>query len=190
MELPTRLVLPRLPFGYSALEPCLSATTVETHYLGHHQNYVTKYNQAAESGSSDLDALTHNFYGYLLHNLYWESLSPVKQHPGIKTQELLSKSGFFTQEEVTAMFELALSMHRGSGWTLLLLENKSVKIENIPNHELERISTAIPLLAVDAFEHSYYLDYQFRKHEYFSCVTDLLNWKNVEQKLLQQSFNY
>lgn len=184
MQLPNKLKLPELPFSVSDLEPCLSAETIETHYFGHHNGYVENFNKLIDSNSFDIDSLLHNFYGVELHNLYWDSLSPVTLHPGPLTRKILTNSGFKSQNSINTALKHTLQQHRGSGWTLVLLVDNLINIRNIPNQELDRAGVGIPLLAIDAFEHAYYLDYKNKKLNYYECILHHLNWRNVEEKII------
>ena len=180
MELPKKLVLPKLPFNYSDLEPCVSAKTIKTHYEGHHRNYVINYNKAIKT--FDLTNLLFNYNGYLLHNFYWNSLHPNISFPQNRTQLKLVESGFTSKVEFDETLVEVCTNFKGSGWILVILDNNKIKIQTIQNNDLDAVTQPI-LLTIDAFEHAYYLDYTFNKKHHFSCIVKLLNWPYVESLL-------
>lgn len=184
MRIPKKkLVLPSLPFPLNSLEPVISSKALKIHYIGHHKSYIKKFNHLLTSGGKREDLL-FNYYGHVLHSLYWENLSnygsslldgPI--YAQIKKQ-FGSEKAFYKK-----LLGKANSL-KGSGWTLLLRDKKSKKltIKNISNHNVEEVSGLKPLLVIDVWEHSYYLDYQNRKTTFLENFTYIINWDKVNER--------
>ena len=190
MNIPLQpLVLSPLPYSYDAFEPFLSKEAMMVHYLGHHRNYVNKFNELIarlEGGEklgrdiSPLD-LEFNFYGNLLHQYYWNSFTPKKTIPETFTKRLIRDS-FNTTEQFLDEIGSAASSIKGSGWVVVTEESGELLISTIPNHELWQEARR-PLLVLDVWEHAYYLDYQNKKNTFFLDMLKLINWDTFENRL-------
>ena len=187
--------LPPLPFPIDALEPVISANTLEFHYHKHHQAYVNNLNKFAEgtdlSGKS-LEEIIRTSDGGIFnnaaqvwnHTFYWESMhAPSKIQPGGKILELIEKN-YGTLEGFKEQFTQASVSLFGSGWTWLLKNTDgSLTIRQGSNAWNPLKENLVPLLTCDVWEHAYYLDYQNRRPDYVKAYWDLVNWDKIEQRL-------
>ena len=183
--------LPPLPYEQNALEPHISAQTVEIHFGKHHQGYVNKVNAALkESGSdSDLDEIVRTAEGSLFnnaaqvwnHSFYWRSLSPNgggEPRGGLK--EAL-ESAFGSVQAAKAKLADAASNEFGSGWAWLVLTDSGLEIISTTDAQNPIRDGNAPLLTIDVWEHAYYLDRQNRRGDYIDAViNNLLNWTFAE----------
>lgn len=197
----TKVSLPDLDWDFGALEPHISSKINEVHYTKHHQTYVTGYNQAIEQHAEakakgevkktiELQKLI-NFHGggYTNHCLFWKNLAPEKQgggEPPAAETEFAKKINeqFGSLDGLKTLTNSKLAGIQGSGWAFIV-KNK----EN--GGQLEVVTTAnqdtvtgplVPLVAIDAWEHAYYLQYQNVKADYFKAIWNVINWKEVEKR--------
>jgi Fe-Mn family superoxide dismutase len=183
--------VPALPYAYDALAPHISARTVELHYEKHHKGYARKLNDAlegkpeAEKSLEELIATTegdvfNNAAQVWNHTFYWRSLNPEGGgSPTGKLKEAIeSASAFRGVDEMKRQLAEAAKGEFGSGWAWLVLDKDGrlrVGQSSDAENPLQRNHT--PLLAIDVWEHAYYLDYQNRRAEYVEAVIDhLLDW--------------
>ncbi|PIT94970.1 superoxide dismutase [Fe] [Candidatus Falkowbacteria bacterium CG10_big_fil_rev_8_21_14_0_10_39_9] len=191
--------LPSLPFAPSALEPHISARTLEFHYGKHYQAYVDNLNKLiagteleAKSleeiiivtfNQPDKAAIFNNAAQAYNHNFYWQSLSSDSSKPSLELVAMINTS-FGTWDAFVEQFTtLALSQF-GSGWAWLIMEEGKLKIIKTANADTPIAHGQKPLLVVDVWEHAYYLDYQNRRADYIkNILTILLNWNFAEKNL-------
>ncbi|HOZ03356.1 MAG TPA: superoxide dismutase [Candidatus Woesebacteria bacterium] len=194
--------LPKLPYQYGALEPYFDAQTMEIHHTKHHQTYTDKLNQAVtgtewESKSAEWlvsnlnqlpekirGAVRNHGGGFVNHNLFWQLLSPEfdQTPPPELLQKLENQFGSFTkfQEE----FSNAAKTHFGSGWAWLVQKpSGELDIYSLPNQDSPLSMDDVPLLALDVWEHAYYLKYQNRRDEYIANFWHVINWQQVAKNL-------
>jgi Fe-Mn family superoxide dismutase len=198
--------LPALAYAYNALEPVIDATTVEIHYSKHHATYAKNLNATLENFPqlaampitkllSDLNqipeeirtSVRNNGGGYYNHIVYWENLSPTGGgEPKGKLGELLISSfGSFTAFK--EQMEKAGLSRFGSGWAWLSKKlDGTLLIHSTANQDTPLSEGLTPLLAVDVWEHAYYLKYQNRRAEYLGNIWNILNWEDVSKKYLSQ----
>lgn len=191
--------LPPLPYPYNALEPIISSTTLKFHHDHHHKSYVEGLNKAelklAESRQKRDFALIKHWErelafhgsGHILHSIYWTVMSPIGNggQPGTVTQNLIVRyfGSFPTfQEQFT---EAAINVE-ASGWAVLIWQPAWCRLEilNAEKHQDLTQWGGIPILTLDAWEHAYYLDYQYRRSDYVKAWWQLVNWREVERRLL------
>jgi len=192
-----------LPYAYDALEPYIDALTVETHYAKHHASYTANFNKAVEmAGLQDKDAvwilanldsvsdpavrtaLKNNGGGFYNHNLYFSQLSPnpANQPTGKLAEKINSTFGSFDhlKEELT---RLALGQF-GSGWAWLSAnQNGDLMISASPNQDnpISEKTGYIPILALDVWEHAYYLKYKNLRADYIKSLFNLIDWNVVSE---------
>ncbi|VVC42864.1 Manganese/iron superoxide dismutase, C-terminal,Manganese/iron superoxide dismutase, binding [Cinara cedri] len=191
--------LPELPYEQQALEPYISAKTLDFHYNKHHKGYLDKLNTLVKDTDyehMELKELIVKAQGDLPifnnaaqvwnHNFYWSS---IQKNGGGKPKEdtLIAKKikddlgGF---EKFTEMFSEHGVNQFGSGWVWLVLENNKLKITKTSNADLPLTHNQVPLLTMDVWEHAYYLDCQNRRVDYIKVFLDhLINWDFAEENL-------
>lgn len=190
--------LPKLPYAYDALEPHIDARTMEIHHSKHHQAYITNLN-AAIAGTDlegktieeilqnckDKPAVRNNGGGFWNHNLFWECMSP--KGGGEPTGELLQaiNDAFGTFEAFKAEFAKAGATRFGSGWAWLCVTNGKLEVCSTPNQDnpvMGEGCKGTAILAMDVWEHAYYLHYQNRRPDYINSFFNVINWDFVAQK--------
>ena len=186
-------LLPELPFDQNALEPDISAETIEYHYGKHHAAYVQKLNDLIPTTrfeNMSLEEIIKTATGSIFnnaaqvwnHTFYWQCLKPGdKSEP---TGSLLKdiKSTFGSFDEFKTKFGDAAVANFGSGWTWLV-QGKDGKLEiiNTSNAGTPLTGDQTPLLTCDVWEHAYYIDYRNARANYINSFWNLVNWDFVEQ---------
>lgn len=196
----TKVTLPDLDWDYGALEPHISGKINELHYSKHHQTYATGYNtaveQAAEAATKGdvLKTVTLQqlikFHGggYTNHCLFWKSLLPLNQHGG-EPPAPDSEFGRKIQQQYGLLDNLVkltnahLAGIQGSGWAFLVKNKHTGLLDVVTTANQDVVpSHLVPLLAIDAWEHAYYLQYQNVKADYFKAIWNVINWKEAERR--------
>jgi superoxide dismutase, Fe-Mn family len=179
------VMLPPLPYDYGALAPVISAATLQLHHGAHHRAYVDKANALLEtsplSGSS-LEEIVRRSNGPLFNNaaqawnhaFFWRSLRPYR---AVAFPSHL-KARFAEQLKAAAIGLF------GSGWVWLVEERGEVKVTATANADTPIALGQKPLLAIDVWEHAYYLDHYNRRDQYAAGVIEhLLDWEFAERNL-------
>lgn len=200
-----KFTLPPLPYSYDALEPHIDKMTMEIHHTKHHQAYVDKLNKACEDGKIDasLDdiiknvskypmAVRNNGGGHWNHSFFWKLMKANGGGaPTGKVVEAINGS-FGSFEEMKNKFNDAAKNRFGSGWAWLVVNaNKKLEIGSTPNQDnpLMDISDGSadlkgkPVLAIDVWEHAYYLKYQNKRADYITAWWNLINWDEVAKNI-------
>ncbi|PKM88518.1 superoxide dismutase [Fe] [Candidatus Falkowbacteria bacterium HGW-Falkowbacteria-2] len=186
--------LKSLPYAAEALAPHISGRTMNLHHGKHHQAYIDNLNKLIEGtayekmelediikethGKEDLVSIFNNAGQVYNHFFFWESLRPAQETINVPA-DLLTQidRDFGSFEKMAEQFKAVALSQFGSGWTWLALEEDKLKIIKAPNGEPAFLKGAKPLLALDVWEHSYYLDYENRRAEYVDAVLNhLFNW--------------
>jgi len=194
------ITLPDLPYAKNALEPHISARTLEFHHDKHHKAYVDNANKLLEGtdlAQLDLDAIIKKVAGdpskagifnnaaqIWNHSFYWKCMKPGGG--GAPTGAIAQKinAGFGSYEKFVEEFKNAGATQFGSGWAWLVLHGGNLKITKTPNTENPMVQGMKPLLVVDVWEHAYYLDYQNRRPDYLTAFVDkLICWDFVNSCL-------
>ncbi|MCU0680200.1 MAG: superoxide dismutase [Planctomycetes bacterium] len=190
--------LPNLPYDLKALEPYISAKTLEFHYGKHHAAYVTNLNDLikgtdfenktleeiikATAGDTTKIKIFNNAAQAWNHEFYWQCLKPG----GTTISEEMKKNivnNYGSYEQFKEDFKNAVLTQFGSGWVWLVSEAGKIKIEKTSNAETPITHKKKPLLTIDVWEHAYYLDYQNRRGDYFNTLFDrLLNWNFAQEQ--------
>ena len=193
--------LPPLPYQAADLEPVYAHGIVELHHDKHHAAYVAGANQALEDLAEARGAgkfshigelkknLAFNISGHVLHSLFWRNLTPdgagkPRQEFGRVLERDFGGFDRFRQE----MIEAALTI-QGSGWAALCWEpaGRRLVVEQIYDHQGNATSGSTPLLALDMWEHAYYLQYRNDKKEWARAFWDIVNWADVEGRYAEAS---
>ncbi|MGD9761027.1 MAG: superoxide dismutase [Candidatus Izemoplasmatales bacterium] len=192
-------ILPELSFKYNALEPYIDAKTMEIHHTKHHQGYITKYIDAL-NGQDDLlqkdveevlknidsvseksrQAVINNGGGYYNHRLFWEILSPENTHMSSKLEAAIIRD-FGSVDQFKEEFSNSAVTRFGSGWAWLVVnKNGQLIVTSTPNQDTP-FSLGNPILALDVWEHAYYLNYQNRRPDYIKGFWNVVNWAQVSK---------
>ena len=198
-----KLELPDLPYIKDALQPYMSAETLELHHDKHHQAYVTNGNKFIEEqnlSESSINEIVINSYKnnnapvfnnvsqHINHIHFWEIMSnnPEGKIPG----ELESKitNDFGSVDQMKNDFINAGITQFGSGWCWLVLNNGKLEVTKTPNAENPIVHGHIPLLGCDVWEHSYYVDFKNRRPDYLkSFIDNLVNWEKVNEEFTKNN---
>ena len=191
--------LPDLPYAYNALEPYIDEETMHYHHDKHHQTYVNNLNGAvkkhpelfsksAEELITDLAAIPedirgavrNNGGGHANHSLFWQIMGPDGGHLNGPVQEAVIKT-FGSEEEFKKLFAQAAATRFGSGWAWLVVHNKELEIMSTANQDSPLSEGKTPILALDVWEHAYYLKYKNARVDYISAFWNVVNWDVVNE---------
>ncbi|MGF1698459.1 superoxide dismutase [Vibrio lamellibrachiae] len=190
---------PELPYAYDALEPYIDAQTMEIHYSRHHRTYYDKFITAVKGTSLEQATLTdifdsvsqhspavrNNGGGYFNHILYWHCMTPNPQGEptGALAQAIISTFGTFDafQEQFT---QAAINTF-GSGFVWLIVQDEQLKITSTSNQDNPLMDVVSergePILALDVWEHAYYISYRNKRPEYIQAWWNVVNWDAVSE---------
>ncbi len=191
--------LPKLGYEYDALEPYIDSETMEIHHSKHHQGYVNKLNAALEKhpdlqekpvfdllkNLSDIPedvrkAVQNHGGGHANHTFFWPLLKKGVELNG-EIKDAIERD-FESVEEFKKQFSAAATGQFGSGWAWLVLNNeKKLEILATPNQDTPLSKGMTPLLAIDVWEHAYYLSYRNRRAEYVEKFFSIINWDQVNE---------
>jgi len=188
--------LPELPYAYDALQPYMSAETLEYHHDKHHQTYVTTGNKLLEGSEFEgksLEEIVKGAYGvnqalfnnagqHFNHLHFWNWMKPDGGGaiPGALEKKITEDLGGV--DKMKEDFIQAGVTQFGSGWAWIAVKNGKLEIMKTPNGESPLVHGAKPILGVDVWEHSYYIDYRNRRPDYLKAFIDnLVNWEYVEK---------
>lgn len=193
----------KLGYSYDALEPFLDALTMETHYSKHHAAYTKNLNAALENAGirpdsiekllSSLDeisdeavrkAVRNNGGGFYNHNIYFQSLSPEKhREPVGKLADAIQAQLGGTDSVKEKLSALAVSLF-GSGWAWLSANSDGkLQLSSSANQDnpLMEGEGFVPVLAIDVWEHAYYLKYKNLRADYVKAFWEVLDWEKVSE---------
>lgn len=192
--------LPELDYQLNDLAPMMSQATLSYHYGKHFQTYVDNLNRLVAGskyeGKSLEDIvrkapegpLADNAGQVLNHQLFFEQMTPT-QHAKQASGELrlLIDQSFGSLEAMIEQLDKAASTFFGSGWTFLAMDHiGELKILSLPNGDNPLRYDLTPLLAIDIWEHAYYLDYQNRRKDYLKSLWLLINWRIVSSRIVAE----
>ena len=189
--------LTRLDYAYDALEPYFDARTMEIHHTKHHQTYIDKLNAALEqypalqeASADDLvaaldtvpeairTAVRNHGGGHANHSFFWPLLKKDVAPEGAVVEAINRQWGGLDQ--FRADFSSAAALLFGSGWTWLVWNGNALDITTTPNQDSPLSRGQHPVLALDVWEHAYYLKYQNRRPEYIEAFFNVIDWRQVE----------
>lgn len=189
-----------LPYAKDALAPVIDSKTMDIHYSRHHLAYINNLNAQAETtpelASLSLEqmmqkmstfnaAVRNNGGGHYNHQLFWELMAPVGKggEPSAALKAAIERD-FGSLTAMQTAFNQAAATRFGSGWAWLIV-NKDGKLQvtSTPNQDNPLMDLAEvqgqPILALDVWEHAYYLAYQNRRGDYSQAWWQLVNWQKV-----------
>lgn len=191
----------KLPYAYNALEPHIDAQTMEIHYTKHHATYVKNVNDAIAAdkitfatekeffaNASKLSAKAKNNGGGVWnHNFFWEVMKPNGGNPSGKVAEAINGS-FGSFDKFKEQFAKAATDRFGSGWAWLVNDGGKLKIGSTANQDNPLMDSSelkgTPLLALDVWEHAYYLKYQNKRADYIGAFWNIVNWDEVAKRMV------
>lgn len=193
----TKHELAALPYDYNALEPHIDAQTMMLHHDKHHQAYVDGLNKAEAElakarASGDYALIQHwsrslafNYGGHYLHSLFWSIMGP--NGGGAPTGALGNKirDDFGTFDVFQKQFSEAAAKVEGGGWAVLHyrpMDNRLV-IGQVESQQKMAHWGAVQILALDVWEHAYYLKYQNKRADYIKAWWNVVNWNAVGDRL-------
>jgi Fe-Mn family superoxide dismutase len=188
--------LPDLPYDYAALEPVVSGRIMELHHDKHHAAYVKGANAAIEQLATkrkdgDFATITmleknlaFHVSGHVLHSVFWTNLSPDPGEPEASLTEIL-ESTFGGVDTFRRHMTQAAASVQGSGWALAAWEPIAGRmiVQQVHDHQGNHGQGTIPLLAIDAWEHAYYLQYENDKAAFFDAIWGVIDWGDVSRRL-------
>ncbi|KKP31303.1 MAG: superoxide dismutase [Candidatus Staskawiczbacteria bacterium RIFOXYB1_FULL_32_11] len=197
--------LPNLLYEYNALEPYMSEQVLILHHTKHHQAYVNSANdlitklEDARKNNLELDfksiskALSFNIAGHILHEIFWKIMAPEssgKNKPSIKDTPKISEQiekDFGGFDRFKKEFSETAKSVEGSGWALLTWhkEHGNLNIIQIEKHNVNLYPEQKILLALDVWEHSYYLDYKNDRAKFVENWWNIVNWQEVNHRFTQ-----
>jgi Fe-Mn family superoxide dismutase len=206
---PAAFVLDPLSYPYEALEPYIDAETMRIHHDRHHQSYVDGLMKAVDL-RSDLGNLSienilarvsqypptvrNNGGGHFNHALFWKLLAPSSdpRKPSTSFVKAIDKEFGSIDGLKQKMLDAGLQRF-GSGWVWLIKDSKGTLVVcSTPNQDNPLMDiTEVrgqPLLAIDVWEHAYYLKYQNRRADYLKAVWEVINWRKVSELFEGRSY--
>ena len=187
--------LPPLPFERTALEPHISAETLDFHHGKHHQTYVTNVNnliKGTEFENQGLEDIVRKSSGGLFnnaaqvwnHTFYWQSLSPRGGgDPSGKLADAIVKA-FGTLDKFREDFSKTAIGTFGSGWAWLVQRpDGSLGLVGTANAATPLTGADRALLTCDVWEHAYYIDYRNARPKYIEAFWKLVNWEHAASRM-------
>jgi Fe-Mn family superoxide dismutase len=197
----TEITLPELPYAYDALEPFIDKQTMEIHHKKHHQAYIDKLNIALKGFKNEMSitglfseisksdsAIRNNGGGHYNHSLFWQLMKAnptgIKLVPEGKISESINRD-FQSFENFQKEFTEKATKNFGSGWCWLIEQNGKLIITTTANQDNPLMDLVAekgkPLLALDIWEHAYYLKYQNKRADYINNWWNVVNWNKVNE---------
>jgi Fe-Mn family superoxide dismutase len=186
--------LPPLPYAKDALQPHMSAETLEYHYGKHHQAYVTNLNnliKGTEFENLSLEEIIKKSSGGIFnnsaqvwnHTFFWNCMAPNAggAPTGAVAEMINAKWGSF--DKFKEEFQKSAVGNFGSGWTWLVQKDGGVDIVNTSNAGTPLVGADKPLLTCDVWEHAYYIDYRNARPKFVEGFWNLVNWDFVNSNL-------
>ncbi len=193
--------LPALPYEFADLEPFIASEIMMLHYTKHHQAYVNNLNKALEQyaeaeAKNDVAqmialqaAIKFNGGGHVNHSIFWTNLAPQKSGGGTLAkgplEDAINKEFGSSATFIEQISQKAVAI-QGSGWAWLGYNKAKNRLEIATCDNQDPLSTKglIPLLGIDVWEHAYYIQYKNVRADYVKAIWNVINWKNVEERLL------
>ncbi len=199
----------KIDLDYSSLEPYIDNKTLYLHYNKHYLKYLDNLNKILQNSEYDYKynlvelvnninmfdetirgEILYNAGGVLNHELYFDIINNngKKEPSGKLIEDIIKQYGSYNN--FVSEFIKISSRLKGSGFTFLVLNNDKLEIINLPNQETPYIYGMIPIIALDMWEHSYYLKYENNKEQYiknFFSIIDFNKVENIYEKEIQKN---
>ncbi|MCG9790983.1 superoxide dismutase [Flavobacterium algicola] len=199
-------LMDKLPYAYDALAPTVSPLTLETHYSKHYLTYTNNFNRAVagtglenlsiEEVLSKLDTnnaeLRNNAGGFYNHGMYWKSMAPNAGGAPTDTIASVINRDFGSYANFKTAFKSEASKQFGSAWVWLIVDKAGrLQITSTQNQDNPLMRNAsvkgTPIIALDLWEHAYYLGYQYRRRNYIESFFNVLNWAKINEAYLNST---
>lgn len=196
--------LPHLPYAYDAIEPHIDAKTMEIHHRKHHQTYINNINAGIEGTRwenltveqlvtqvNDVPTqlknnVINNAGGHANHSLFWTIMSPQGGGQPIGKIAVAIEAELGGFDNFKEAFTKAALTRFGSGWAwLTVTPDQKLLVESSANQDSPLMQGHTPILALDVWEHAYYLKYQNRRPEYISAFFNVVDWQEVNRRYEQ-----
>lgn len=196
--------LPHLPYAYDALEPHIDAKTMEIHHSKHHQTYINNINADIEGTPWEnltveqlvtqvnnvptqlKNNIINNAGGHANHSLFWTVMSPQGGGQPIGKIAVAIEAELGGFDNFKEDFTKAALTRFGSGWAwLTVTPDQKLLVESSANQDSPLMQGHTPVLALDVWEHAYYLKYQNRRPEYISAFFNVVDWQEVNRRYEQ-----
>lgn len=191
---------PQLPYSYDGLEPFIDKLTVEIHYSKHQKAYFDNFVNAVKGTELEDKSITdifsniskypvavrNNGGGFYNHVLYWENMKVNGGKPSAKLLAAINKA-FSSFDELKKLFSDAGKTRFGSGWAWLSVDKEgNLFVSSTPNQDNPLMDVVdkkgTPILAMDVWEHAYYLKYQNKRPDYIEAFWNVINWDVVSER--------
>ena len=194
--------LPPLAYPYNALEPHIDARTMEIHHTKHHQAYINNVNNSLK-GKADLEnkpveeliadmnaipedirqVVRNNGGGHANHTFFWNIIGPQAGGLPKGNVAMAIDKTFGSFDAFKEKFAQAATSSFGSGWAWAsICKDGKLEISSTPNQDSPLMEGKTPILAIDVWEHAYYLHYQNRRPDYIAAFWNVVNWQEVEKR--------
>lgn len=195
------ITFPPLPYAINALEPQISRRTLAAHHGYHHAAYVAKTRaliQRTSLESASLEDIVRSSAKHdnplfnasaqaWNHEFYWQSMRPGGGGEARGAIGELIEASFGSQKAFSQQFVTVAGDEFGSGWAWLVLDEGRLRITATSNAQTPLVTTQVPLLTIDLWEHAYYLDYEHRRLDYIAAfLGHLINWEFANQNCDRQ----
>ena len=190
----------KLAYAYDALAPTVSPLTLEMHYSKHYLTYTNNLNQAiagteyenqsiedilAKVDPNDTE-LRNNAGGYYNHSLYWKSMAPNTGGTPTDTLAAVITRDFGSYTNFVTTFKGEATKQFGSAWVFLIVDKYGkLQVTSSQNQDNPLMKNAPvpgkPIMALDLWEHAYYLGYQYRRRNYIDSFFNVINWKKINE---------
>jgi Fe-Mn family superoxide dismutase len=200
MEKVRTFTLPKLPYDYNALAPYISEEQLKLHHDKHHQKYVNdanalfaKVDESREANTIlDIKAMTKeaafNIGGHMLHSIFWENMAPAGKggggNPSGAIADLIN-ANYGSFERFKKIFTAAAVSTEGSGWAVLAVHQCIARplIMQIEKHNVNVFPNFEIIMALDVWEHAYYVDYKNDRAKFVENWWNIVNWDRINKNL-------
>ncbi len=200
MEKVRSFTLPKLPYDYNALAPYISEEQLKLHHDKHHQKYVNDANalfvkiDESRVANTILDVkavtkeLAFNIGGHLLHSIFWENMAPAGKGGGGAPSGAIAdliNNNYGSFERFKKIFSAAAISTEGSGWATLALHPCIARplVMQIEKHNVNIYPNFQIIMALDVWEHAYYVDYKNDRAKFVEAFWNVVNWDRIDKNL-------
>lgn len=193
--------LPALTYSYDALEPHIDAQTMEIHHSKHHQTYISNYLKLLDGTGlleqyNPLELIQHlnqvpedkrqgvinNLWGHLNHSFFWTILAPNAGWVPVGTLAGVIDATFWSFDDFKEQFTQKALTVFGSGWVWLVKTREGgLALRQTAGQNTPLIDGETPIIALDVWEHAYYLKHQNKRADYVAAFWNIIDWNQAEK---------